>query len=338
ANGALISAKFGGSQAAIDAGLVAQIELNAKVLGNPDGYLPKADIPKPSVEKTTIPQKFTNWWDETFTKPINNLLPTSKNDEVEVVVSKLNKLMDRVYPESPNLPECRAGLCGWVSDDVEIAFKYNDFKTTQYQVADLNIARGIPSPETNSFKHAITIVEDDKGNKYLIDLTFSQFINKETGIIQHPTTKINTNFTIDNPLAKEIFEKGYIKLDDNTLNEYLNLMTSSDVPQPKVGLDILDQTKTRREVRKSTPDEIEKYYPELVNKKEAPPPPLTGFAKVQEQIKNIFGGKGTNFGDDALLTVGGGTYKSLGGQKLVIDPSRDTSLQQYLITAKDYIV
>ncbi|MDP2683445.1 MAG: transglutaminase domain-containing protein, partial [bacterium] len=47
---------------------------------------------------------------------------------------------------------------------------------------------------------------------------------------------------------------------------------------------------------------------------------------------------GTNFGDDALLTVGGGTYKSLGGQKLVIDPSRDTSLQQYLITAKDYIV
>ncbi|MDP2672043.1 MAG: hypothetical protein Q8O68_00850, partial [Candidatus Daviesbacteria bacterium] len=47
ANGALISAKFGGSQAAIDAGLVAQIELNAKVLGNPDGYLPKADIPKP---------------------------------------------------------------------------------------------------------------------------------------------------------------------------------------------------------------------------------------------------------------------------------------------------
>ena len=59
----------------------------------------------------------------------------------------------------------------------------------QYQVVDLNIARGIPSPETNSFKHAITVVEDDRGNKYLIDLTFSQFINKETGIIQHPYLK-----------------------------------------------------------------------------------------------------------------------------------------------------
>ena len=162
----------------------------------------KVDITNALIESGYNP----NIINEKLLTKISTSLP-SVNNTVEDVVSKLNKLMDRVYPESPNLPECRAGLCGWVSDDVETAFKYNDFKTTQYQVVDLNIARGIPSPETNSFKHAITVVEDDKGNKYLIDLTFSQFINKETGIIQHPVSKINTNFTIDNPVAKEVFRK-----------------------------------------------------------------------------------------------------------------------------------
>lgn len=49
------------------------------------------------------------------------------------------------------------------------------------------------------------------------------------------------------------------------------------------------------------------------------------------------GSNGTTFGDDTLLTVGGGTYKSLGGQKLLIDPKNDTSLQNYLKIAREYV-
>ncbi|EKE04985.1 MAG: hypothetical protein ACD_19C00426G0007 [uncultured bacterium] len=62
---------------------------------------------------------------------------------------------------------------------------------------------------------------------------------------------------------------------------------------------------------------------------------------INDPIKKWWGGgsgNGTNFGNDALLTVGSGTYKSLAGQKLVIDPKNDSSLQKYLLEAKEYLI
>ncbi len=57
---------------------------------------------------------------------------------------------------------------------------------------------------------------------------------------------------------------------------------------------------------------------------------------VIEPIQNYLD-DGTDFGSDALLTVGGGTYKGIQGQKLVINPKTDLSLQKYIINARSYL-
>jgi len=70
-------------------------------------------------------------------------------------------------------------------------------------------------------------------------------------------------------------------------------------------------------------------------------PAAQTWLKEKDNLPKWFGGggdNGTNFGDDALLVIGGGTYKSLGGQKLVIDPQKDASLRRYLNNTRNYLI
>ncbi len=59
--------------------------------------------------------------------------------------------------------------------------------------------------------------------------------------------------------------------------------------------------------------------------------------KVLQPVENFVSGDKLLFGDTALLPTGGGTYQSLGGQKLLIKPASDPSLQYYLQGARLYL-
>lgn len=194
---------------------------------------------------------------------------TGPQQEIQDIVQKTNTWLKNNHLNGENIPGCRTGLCGSSSEYVSIATDLTpDLKPTIYQVRDLNAARGVPAE--NSFGHTVTIVEDNNGNKYLIDTTFNQFVDPATGVIKQANNIINA--TKDNPLVQELITNGYIPLTDQTLNEYLDL-TSSGTNKTPATLGLLSQVKPSITLKFSAQD-YSKIAPELLVKTQPPAAPV----------------------------------------------------------------
>lgn len=227
--------------------------------------------------------------------------PSATTQQIESLVSKVNSAIQRNIesgvPISGYRPEygCMVGVCSLASDYVAAASPLYGLNPTEYQVQDLNIARGLTSQ--NSFRHAVTVVKDAKGDLYLIDTTFVQFVDPATGqirqlgAVRNDGVTVTTGLTKDNPVANELLTNGYIKLTPETLNEYLRL-TSAGSLQPSTDLGILS-TPTGKFTVQMTPQQVAAIVPELL-----PPAPAslpatelqpTTLQNVWNNVKSFFG-------------------------------------------------
>jgi hypothetical protein len=326
---------------------------------------PLANVNITSKISTNSPNIFTgarNWLEESPFNPSSwgPGAPAGNpdiDDSVESIVKRVDDALTRAGEQ--NGIGCRNNLCeasaGYIKADAEI----NGVKAENYNIRQVQSQRGI-SPEDSLFgdkTHEITIITNKNGDRYLVDLTIGQF----------------STIDLESPIAKQLLNNGFIKLNEANLNEYLNLFKKGNYPP--VSLDILNNLNSHSIFL--SPDEVHKYlngdvislkeepivfstgntmddilnaseilvnkgytYDEIDNilfdsqdplkiANEAPTLKLTLAEgqneipmtsqisnwveeKIINPIKNLFGGggsSGTNFGDDALLTIGSGTYK-----------------------------
>jgi len=146
------------------------------------------------------------------------------------------------------LPGCRGNLCVNAAKILDTVTSASSTWTAEvYEIRDLNSLRGIK--EINSFSgHAVVLLTNKNSKeKYIIDLTFSQFIDPTTGLISFHNLfgensinnpmlqraideriangeKVSVQTNIDyskNQTAKQLFEKGYLPYSEFT--NYLNL-------------------------------------------------------------------------------------------------------------------
>jgi len=187
----------------------------------------------------------------------NNGLTAPVNTEgihqaVEVVETVLINEFD-----APREPGCRALLCGFSSDLIEGRLLSADIEAVEYQVTDLNAARGIDPQQ--SFSHIITIATIN-GQRFLVDLTFAQFIDTVSGFVSDTEPDRLTTTRADDPLVQELLRNGYFRLTDETLTRYLQ-MTSLGDEQPSVTLAMLADVEIRARNSEShiTDEEVQQY-------------------------------------------------------------------------------
>lgn len=109
------------------------------------------------------------------------------------------------------------------------------FDANMYNVANINIARGVRPDET--FTHQVTIAKKGK-NTFLFEPSFIQFVDKSKGILIYRPW-IETNHSINHPLVQKMIKRRFVKLNDMVFNDYLDLTSIGN--QKRVGLDLLDK-------------------------------------------------------------------------------------------------
>jgi hypothetical protein len=221
--------------------------------------------------------------------------PTTSTEtirRVELVVERTDNYLDSVIGE-PNDFGCRSGICDLSASYVSTASYEVGLIPRVYGVEELNALRGISVD--NTFGHYITVLENPAtGDMYLIDRTFNQFVDPDTLAIRNTNNNrfISSGDLDTHPLAEEIIDTGYVRLTDQTLNEYLD-MVSNAPPQRPISLSQLDDAKPYIE-RPYTPQEINNLTPELADLRSvATTPPanplvraITEIVKTPENIVN----------------------------------------------------
>ena len=131
-------------------------------------------------------------------------------------------------------PGCRAGACGLASNMVQFEAEAAGATARMYQIRDVHAAIGVSGG--NTFQHGFATVEVG-GEEFLVDLTFSQFMDPVTGIVrQNP---VSTGVSITDPFAQQLLTQGYVPLTQENLVRYLQLTSSAGVDVSAVTLDVL---------------------------------------------------------------------------------------------------
>ncbi len=194
----------------------------------------------------------------------NPNISTSEN-QIQNIVAKMDTYLETSFSNGENIVGCRGGLCGTASEYGSLAADLTpDLKPKIYQLKDLNNkGRGIPLDD--SFGHTILVVEDESGTKFLIDVTFNQFIDQRTEIVMqnNKVRNVVSGTSKGNPLVEKLLKDGYFELTDRSLTDYLNL-TSSGNNKPSVTLDILNQVAPSI-TTSFTPEEYKRITPELLD-------------------------------------------------------------------------
>ncbi len=151
--------------------------------------------------------------------------PLTPEQRIAEVVSRADSVFIR--RGMPREPDERQMICGMASDLVSRAADRKGLRNHKYQLRGIHKALGISDPE-NALRHGMNIVwiEDEA---YLIDISFVQFMDPKTGTInQGEDDWRGTGIKYaENPLAQELIKKGYFKLSDETLREYLNISSEA---------------------------------------------------------------------------------------------------------------
>ncbi len=118
----------------------------------------------------------------------------------------------------------RDNSCDFMSGLTSVIAEQLGLKAEILQVGDINQMRGIQ--REHSFSHEFTIVTDGDGKRFLVDLSFCQFIDPFTGKI-YRGARAKDSDPDGGALAPRFITPGFVPLDDKTLNEYIRLLTRS---------------------------------------------------------------------------------------------------------------
>ena len=142
---------------------------------------------------------------------------------VSGAVSQVEALFAR--REIPRAPGERAMMCGFSAEITTRAARRQGLEADKYQLMFLHRELGIPNMN-DALQHGMNIVRSGD-ESYVVDISFTQFTNPETGEINQG---LGHNVPIkwaDNPLAQELIKKGYFKLTDKSLRAYLDISSKS---------------------------------------------------------------------------------------------------------------
>ncbi len=114
--------------------------------------------------------------------------------------------------------------CGLSIETVKLIGEKSGMNVDGYQIEHINKARGIYRP--HSFGHAFEIVTQADGKKFLVDLTFPQFLDPKTKtILQKQPWRVETDISISDPIADRLQKDGYIPLNQFVYGHYLDMTT-----------------------------------------------------------------------------------------------------------------
>ncbi len=154
---------------------------------------------------------------------------------------------------TPRAPGNRTGGCTFAPDIVDrlidpLKLQGENIASKTIQINDVHKRAGNFKKDgkidvSNGFQHAVSVISVD-GEKFLVDLTFCQYMNPD-GFISSGI--VRNGIKNDNPLAQELLTNGYIRLTNESLQEYLLLTSSvadSSTQQTLQGvtLSLLDET------------------------------------------------------------------------------------------------
>lgn len=163
------------------------------------------------------------------TAGVKPALPTAKETQLTPeqrvlgVVSRVEALFTR--REIPRAPGERAMMCGFSSEITVRAASREGLSAEKHQLMDLHRELGIPDMN-DALQHGMNIVRAGD-EAYIIDISFTQFLNPETGEINQQASHHIPIKWADNPLAQELIKKGYFKLTDESLRSYLDISSRS---------------------------------------------------------------------------------------------------------------
>lgn len=157
--------------------------------------------------------------------------PELKNcQSADILVALTDQIISNNYGQQKN-PGERKMLCTKTAVVLKVLTGLTGTWEADFpEISELNYLRGVEI-EDSFYDHTPVILKDiNNSEKYVVDLTFSQFIDPETGKIKHKNKDgvlIETTVRAeDNELIKELLKKGYF--DFNKLTDYLNLTVRSE--------------------------------------------------------------------------------------------------------------
>lgn len=142
---------------------------------------------------------------------------------VSGAVSQVEALFAR--REIPRAAGERAMMCGFSAEITTRAARREGLEADKYQLMYLHRELGIPDMN-DALQHGMNVVRAGD-EAFLVDISFTQFMDPETGeISQGRGFNIPLKYA-DNPLAQELINKGYFKLTDESLRAYLDMSSRS---------------------------------------------------------------------------------------------------------------
>lgn len=121
----------------------------------------------------------------------------------------------------------RFGLCGIASEALKRAAIRTGMQAEVYQNINVHEKLGIENKDNEAFGHAICVV-DCEGKKYLVDLTYIQFVNAATKKIEGNNLPPNKSISDPEvyPIFSQLLKKGYFVLTPDTFKSYLYITSS----------------------------------------------------------------------------------------------------------------
>lgn len=143
--------------------------------------------------------------------------------KVADVVAQADALF--VRREMPNAPGERQMICGFASDVVTRTARREGLEANKYQLLWIHRELGMPSKH-EAFQHGMNVIK--AGDQlYLVDISFCQFMDPETGEIRQAQYGTGIQYK-GNPLAQELLTKGYFRLTDQSLRDYLIVSSATE--------------------------------------------------------------------------------------------------------------
>lgn len=260
---------------------------------------------------STKPTVFENLRDSAkwrgFRDPVTGKLQIPIGKKPSAPIDIVTNTVDQALT---NATTCRGGLCGESADLIKHVSEQHGLTANTYQVAEINQKRDVGG----GFTHFISVVEDTKGNRYLVDQTFSQF-----------DEIIKTN--PDSPIVKDLLDKGYVPLTEDNLNKYLQLTNNNSTKQ--VPLSILDDVQSYP--MNARPEVIQEYLGNIPSTSTQ----STGLAKVGDDVgkwwtNNIVDEDGIFL--PKLYKDSPGINKDTGLARTEVDDFVETSIDQRILT------
>ncbi len=236
---------------------------------------------------------------------VKNVQKAPNSEKFEQVINQVDDFITyKMGPDAtngslqPRVMGCRAGLCGNQAASGEVARIAEDagFSTGIYDVRDVQRLSG--SNPSDSFRHKFNVVDVGEDQKYLVDLTFTQFMDDTTGTIKDEV--VNTGVSVNNALAQQLLDKGYAPLTSENLAEYLRITSGKYTGPGNVDIGIFGKARNTEPIEYilsdlKDPDRYARTFKGGLNSIEK--------AAVELEINLPFSGSSTKkLGDEVLET------------------------------------